>query len=318
MAKFYDDDEELVLPKKKPRQPRLPKEQGLGGQIDNQYPLNDYRNRMPFKSVDKDGKEFYYWQYGSLFELEFEIEDSSLPLIPQHVVDVLVKDNSFVNKETKIANIALGTMSRAEKDDYIYSSEVEKLLAKVLVIINDARRLSTEANKYMDAIEEALARRKTMDETAIESLQSQIADLRNSISRINSFEKELVDIRKELEEVRSSSHKEVESLRGEYQKRLREITTSYYSKLEEMEQRLTKSAEATNELNSVAFDSISSMLAEMRRAGIGAEERESLPATDELDSPLIVKVADKLYVKLSGQYKEVISAASEETVVEGE
>lgn len=306
VARLYDTDTSKPK-KKKPRQPKLPKEQGLGGGLDNQAPLNDYRNRMPFHKEVKDGVDYYYWQYGAIFELELEIEDPELPLIPQHVVDVLTLDDSIVDRETKIANVLLGTMATKGIDSYLRAEKVEKLLTKTITIVNNARQLTAKANQLMDAIERALKGGGDVSDVVIESIQAQIGELRLAVSNLERYADDIEGIRAELQEIRKDTETQVSNLRTEYQNRLKEIVASYQLRLEEVETRCQNGISNNTVAHKRDIEEVRGLISDVRRDGVGANVGVTLPEGE--DAPLIAIVDKKLYVKVSGRYVEAGSAS---------
>ncbi|MCM1322796.1 MAG: hypothetical protein NC218_01285, partial [Acetobacter sp.] len=307
MARLYDEADANTPKKKPPRKPRLPKEKGLGGGLSNQAPLNDYRNRMPFRVVKEDGQEYYYWQYGAIFELELEITDVEIPLVPDAVVDVVTQKGTIVDPHSKIASISLGSMSQEDKDDYMSASAIEKLLQRAVTVINNAKRLISDANKQMDALEKVLAGGGTVDDVVIQNIQTQITELRATVAKFERYADEMDDIRKNLEAAKTEASQLVNDLRKEQQARLAEIVSSYQSRLSELEERCVKRSQEQATIHSTDIQNVQTQITKIREDGVGAQVSFELPTGAQ--SPLFVIMDKKLYVKVDGKYVEAGSAS---------
>ena len=150
-ARFYDIKrvEQQPLPTAPPT-PRLPVDYGAG--VPNSYTGNDYRNRMPFHFVDKNtGEEFYGWQYGQTMELFVTFEGEPELEEQPYVTDVLrTTENaegstrSIVDKETKIANLEVGTMAFTDASIYpkktYFSSRITELMIRLNLMRSTAVR----------------------------------------------------------------------------------------------------------------------------------------------------------------------------------
>lgn len=182
MVKFYDDQDYEKPKKPKSYTPELPKEVGHLSSIHNDVFLNDYRNRMPFHFTS-DTEDYYYWQYGSVIELEITIGDIDTESYPIYVTDVLENNDSIVDPKTKIANLVLGTMAREDIGIYITSKSFEAFITEVVKAINKARDITNEANAWLDRIVNELeVGGKEVNAALIEELQRQINVLRNDLS----------------------------------------------------------------------------------------------------------------------------------------
>lgn len=182
MARFYDDSDIIEPKQKKPRKPRLPREVGHTSNIHNDVYMNDYRNRMPFHYVS-DTEEYYYWQYGSVIEVEFTISDEEVKVANSiYLSDILENGKSIVDEKTKIANLILGSMSQEDKDLYITAQELRQLVAEITHVINNARQAARRTNRLLDRIDFALHKGgEQVNSVLIEELQHQMNELRKEV-----------------------------------------------------------------------------------------------------------------------------------------
>ena len=222
-ARFYDIKrvEQQPLPTAPPT-PHLPVDYGAG--VPNSYTGNDYRNRMPFHFVDKNtGEEFYGWQYGQTMELFVTFEGEPELEEQPYVTDVLrTTENvegstkSIVDKETKIANLEVGTMAFTDASIYPKKTYFSSRITKLMIRLNLMRSTAVQALNLLEKMASEMSKGDEMNSKLIEELQHQIVVLKDTLnSRIDGVEKKLDKEITRLEQKITDGLSELDSKIGE-------------------------------------------------------------------------------------------------------
>lgn len=155
MSNLYNDKQSLPDKPVQP-QPSIPRGKGPTKDVRTSYYLNDFRNRLPFRS-EEPGID-YEWVYGSTFDLQVTIadeENSASPAFP-YVTDVLFLDKSVVDKN-KVAHLPLSTMAYEDKGQYLDVQQVGKMLSYALAVVEKAERNLVIANaKYTKILDQLI------------------------------------------------------------------------------------------------------------------------------------------------------------------